>query len=174
METNYFIAVAMYDREKHLYLTPKYKLYDIKQKHLHFAVEKAANIAISGVKLGEIEPVTLIRHNFWDDTGKKHTQLGLGFMGRIRNLKKLHLNNYETYVGIPNDDMNEINYLSSKNVLAYCMNRLNMLNSQDIQTSEIDTNEKMKLRYLIHKEVVKRFILTNKRKKQKRFHPTII
>ena len=169
-ETNFFISVAMYDNEKHLYFAPKYKVPDIKDhNYIHSAVENAANSSIFGVKLGEIEPVTLITHNFWDNSGNKHTQFGLGFMGRIRNPEKLHLDNYETYISVPNNDTNEINYLSSKNVLAYCMNRLNKLNNQDIQTSEIDTNEKMQLRYLIHKEVVKRFILTNKRKNKKGF-----
>lgn len=167
-----FLTIAMYNSSGKIVLTPKQQLPfgNISSKNIQENINIIARKTIPNIKLGEIEPISFIEQNYYDETGRKHTQYGIGFMGRIRNESEIEQTlNKNILIGIENLSTHTVDYISQKDVLSYCLHRLNSIQQKEIQNEEIDTNEKTKLRYIIHKEIVKKFILTNKRKRKKEF-----
>lgn len=171
-QKKYFTTVAMYDNTHQLILTPKHKLPkgEFSGANIQESINSIAQETLPKVKLGEIEPIALIEHRFADSKGRTHSQYGLGFMGRIRNKEEALTNiGQNILVGIKNNETDSVDYLQSKDVLSYCIRRLDAMQKKEIQNEEIDTNEQTRMRYIIHKEIVKKFILTNKRKRKGEF-----
>lgn len=139
-------------------------------------VNQALNRIAQGVNkdviIGDVEPVTLIE-NIFKYKDEKYFHYGMGFIARIRN-KKVIDNKKLTgdFIEVNDDEFEYINRLASKKVVEVFKSRYDDIIKKTgncFQEEEVSTNEKYKNRYKVHNNIVKKYILTDKRKKKVEF-----
>lgn len=176
----YFLLLSAYDEFGRIYLerNVQEKLYWSlpggsihKNEDFHTAVKRITNKINGGsikLLLGEVEPVAFIENKFrYKD--QYYTHYGVAFMTRIRNNGPIETEDSEgSFVHLNEKELNNINRYSNKEVARLCNNKIKY--SQDkFPELEVSTNENYQYRYLIHNNIVKRFILTPKLKKKEFF-----
>lgn len=126
--------------------------------------------------IGDVEPVTLIE-NIFNYKNKKFIHYGMGFMARIRN--KYVIDNKKltgSFIEVNDEEFSYINRLASKKVVEIFKSRFSEIISKTdncFQDIEISTNEKYKNRYKVHNNIMKKYILTDKKKKKAEFNAII-
>lgn len=181
LRKKYFVLLLIYDDEGKIYFDrnmsdilcwglPGGSVKDTET--INQALNRIAQNVNKNIVIGDVEPVTLIENNF-KYGNKKFVHHGMGFIARIRN--KYIIDNKEltgSFIDINDDEFYYINRLASKKVVEIFKNRFSEIISKTdncFQDVEVSTNEKYKSRYRIHNNIVKRYILTEKRKKKKEF-----
>lgn len=176
----YFLLLSAYDEVGRIYLerNVQEKLYWSlpggsihKNEDFHTAVKRITNKINGGsakLLLGEVEPVAFIENKFrYKD--QCYTHYGIAFMTRIRNKGILETEDSEgVFVHLNEKELNNINRYSNKEVARLCNNRIKY-SQEKFPELEVSTNENYQYRYLIHNNIVKRFILTPKLKKKESF-----
>ncbi|MCI6002282.1 MAG: hypothetical protein MRZ37_03965, partial [Tenericutes bacterium] len=185
LRKKYFILLLIYDDEGKIYFDRN--MSDIlcwglpggsvkNTETINQAVNRIAQNVCSGIMIGDVEPVTLIE-NIFNYKNKKFIHYGMGFIARIRN--KSIIDNKKligSFIDVNDEEYSYINRLASKKVVEIFRNRFNEITSKTdncFQDVEISTNEKYKNRYKIHNDIMKKYILTEKKKKRIEFREII-
>ncbi|MCX6754034.1 MAG: methyltransferase domain-containing protein [Candidatus Nomurabacteria bacterium] len=180
----YFLLLSAYDEVGRIYLerNVQEKLYWSlpggsihKNEDFHTAVKRLANKINGGsvkLLLGEVEPVAFIENKFiYKDQFYIH--YGIAFMARIRNKGQLETEDTEgSFVHLNEKELNNINRYSNKEVARLCNNKIK-LSKDKFPEVEVSANENYQYRYLIHNNIIKRFILTPRLKKKDLFFKLI-
>lgn len=164
------IIIVFYNENGEIYLEKnknEYKLpsYSIEEnKNIRENVQEALNILIPKKKIKELEPIAIIESTFKLNNQQKKVET-IAVMARINLLKEnskhfYNINKIYNKKFINDKDTKIINEFERK------FNYIRECNCNNFQDEEIDTNQKYRLRYQIHNKIVKRYILTSKRKKK--------
>lgn len=181
LRKKYFILLLIYDDEGKIYFDrnmsdilswglPGGSVKDTET--INKALNRIAQSINSDIIIGNVEPVSLIENIFnYDD--EKYVHYGMGFIARIRN--KYVIDNKKLigdFIEINDEEFSYINRLASKKVVEIFKNRFDDIIKKTgncFQDIEVSTNEKYKNRYKIHNNFMKKYILTEKRKKKLEF-----
>lgn len=140
------------------------------------ALNRIAQNVDKNIIIGDVEPVTSIE-NIFHFKEQEFVHYGMGFIARVRNKENIDIKRLTgDFIEVTNEEISYINRLASKKVVEIYRNRFNeIVNKTDscFQDIEVETNEKYNNRYKIHNKIVKRYILTEKRKKRKEFYEII-
>lgn len=136
------------------------------------AITRLSKNISENILIGNVEPITYIE-NEYKYKDKKKIHYGLGFIARVRNLKELKLDKIPGgFINVNKGEFKYINRLASKKMVELFLKRYSEIvdkSHNSFQDQEITVNESMNKRYAFHRNIVKRFILTDKRKKKKDF-----
>lgn len=140
------------------------------------AIMRLAQNVDKNILIGNVEPIAYIENEFlYNSKKKKH--FGLGFIARVRNVNELNIEKVPGgFVEVNHEEIEYVNRLASKKMVQLFIERFSEIMSKShnsFQEQEISVNENMKKRYLFHSNFVKRFILTDKRKKKNEFKKKI-
>lgn len=115
--------------------------------------------------VSDVEPLVLVENTFiFEEQNVKHT--GLVMMARVNTDEERNFVN--GFYEINNTILNSINIFSNRTILQLYLERFSDIvkrNNGEFQNKEIETNKKYKMRYKLHNELVKRFLLTPRMKK---------
>lgn len=181
LRKKYFVLLLLYDDEGKIYFDrnmsdslswglPGGSVKDTET--INQALNRIAQNVVKDIIICDVEPVTLIE-NIFDYKNKKFIHYGMGFIARVRN--KYIINNNKltgSFIEVNDEEYTFINRLASKKVVEVFKNRFNDIIAKTdnyFQDNEIVINEKYKNRYKFHNNIIKRFILTEKRKRRKEF-----
>ena len=180
-----FLLLLLYNSEGKIYLDRNMsdKLYwdlpgsSIRDSEtIHDALDRIAKRIDNKILIGDVEPIITITNVFQYDN-QIITHNGLAFMARIRNNPNIDINSLKgDFIEINEDEMKYINRLVSKKVVELGNARIRNLKEklrEDFQEKEVNTNEQYKNRYIIHNNIMKRYILTQKRKRKVEFKKLI-
>ena len=180
-----FILLLIYDSKGKVYLERDLsdKLYwglpgnSIKEDEtIHMAINKISKKIDKDILIGDIEPIAIITNNFRCEN-KEVKNEGLAFISRLRNENVIDYNNLSgEFIEVNDKELKFINRLSNKEVVEIFIkrfNRIRALLNDDFQEKEISINEKYNYRYKIHNKFMKRYILTNKRKRKAQYKEII-
>lgn len=170
-----FIILVLYDRNGRVYLKEsgidQFTLLGgmvLKNESVRDAVKRMINQLVEKPIIEELEPIALSKNTFnYNDEVIEHT--GLVIMTRIdfNPKSKIEKNFY-----LLNKSVFEcINQFSDKKILEiYCerFSDIVFYNNYKFQNEEIEVNKKYKSRYRFHNDIVKKYILTSKRKRKDR------
>lgn len=136
------------------------------------AITRLSKKINENILIGNVEPITYIENEYkYKDKNKIH--YGLGFIARVRNIKDLKLDKTPGgFINVNKTEAKYINRLASKKMVELFLKRFSEIvdkSHNSFQDQEITVNENMNKRYIFHRNVVKRFILTDKKKKKKEF-----
>lgn len=177
LRKKYFILLLIYDDDGKVYFDrnmsdilcwglPGGSVKDTET--INQALNRIAQNINKDIVIGDVEPVTLIENIFFYEN-KKFVHYGMGFIARIRNKFDIDENKLTgSFIDVTDEEFSYINRLASKKVVEIFRNRFNEIINKTgncFQNMEIITNEKYRNRYLIHNKIMKKFILTEKRKK---------
>ncbi len=185
LRKKYFILLLIYDDEGRVYFDrnmsdklcwglPGGSVKDTET--VNQAINRIAQSIISNVEVGYVEPVTSIE-NIYKYNKEKFVHYGIGFIARIRN--KYVVDNKKlvgSFIDINDEEISYVNRLASKKVVEIFKNRFEEIVEKTdncFQDVEVITNKKYKKRYEIHNNIVKKYILTEKRKKRQEFKELI-
>lgn len=181
LQKKYFILLLIYDDDGKVYFDrnmsdilcwglPGGSVKDTET--INQSIDRIAQSINEKIEVGYVEPVTLIE-NIFKCNNKKFLHYGMGFIARIRN--KYAIDNRKltgSFIEVNDEEFSYINRLASKKVVEIFKNRFNeIVDKTDncFQDAEVFTNKKYNKRYKIHNNFVKRYILTEKRKKKEDF-----
>lgn len=137
-------------------------------ENIHEAVQRVAASVAPAIRIGEIEPVVFVENTF-EHKGMTHTHSGIAFMARVRNMnvvaRALHGGRF---VQVGEDELDNIRLFANREIARACIARIGAARTE-IQEEEIATNEAYKRRYEIHGRFVKRYLLTDRRKRKPEF-----
>ncbi|MCL2587678.1 MAG: class I SAM-dependent methyltransferase [Firmicutes bacterium] len=180
-----FVSVLLYDNDGNVYMDPTIAdtLYfglpggGIRNNEtVQNTITRVAKSVHPQLLIGDVEPLARIENRFThgEDT---YTQDGLAFAGRVRNKSMIKQSEFEgSFVRVTQKDLESIKRLSSRQVVELFNKRFSEIQQRsgsDFQDEEISTNEKYKKRYIIHNNLVKKFVLTDERKKKSEFRDII-
>ena len=185
MRKKYFILLLIYDDEGKIYFDRN--MSDIlswglpggsvkNTETINQALNRIAQNINKDIIIGDVEPVTLIE-NVFNYVDEKFVHHGMGFIARIRN--KYVIDNKKLigdFIEITDEEFSYINRLASKKVVEIFKDRFDdIMRKTDncFQDIEISTNEKYKNRYKVHNNIMKKYILTDKKKKKAEFNAII-
>lgn len=186
LRKKYFVLLLLYDEEGKIYVNRQMSnaLFwglpggSIKDREtINQTLERLAKTVNPNIKIGNVEPVISINNSFvYADQTINH--YGLGFIARIRNKNVI---NTETLTGdfidINAEEISYVNSAASEKIIEVFLKRYKELNQRTkrcCQENEINTNELYKKRYQIHNNYVKKYILTNKRKRKEEFKELLV
>jgi putative hydrolase of the HAD superfamily len=178
----HFLLLSIYDCEGRIFLERNIQeqLYwslpggSLKtDEDFHLAIERIAKrISEHGgaqMMLGEIEPIAFVR-NIFRHEGEEFEHLGIAFAARLRNQSQIDVKSLlGRFVHINDKELESINRYANREVAKLCHKRIDKFDT-DFPEAEIATNEKFHFRYMVHDNLVKRFLLTPKLKKKEQFH----
>lgn len=181
LRKKYFVLLLIYDDEGKIYFDrnmsdilcwglPGGSVKDTET--INQALNRIAQNIEKNIILCDVEPVTLIE-NIFNYKNKKFIHYGMGFIARVRNKYTIDTKKLTgSFLEVNKEEFSFINRLASKKVVEIFKNRFSEISNKTgncFQDNEIITNEKYKRRYKIHNNIMKKFILTEKRKKRKLF-----
>ena len=144
-----------------------------KDESINQAINRIAKTIHKDMLIGNVEPVTLIENSYYYK-GQVVKHYGIGFIARIRNAQSIDFKSLVgDFVAINDEEFSYIKRLASKKVVELFKNRymdLDLKTDSCFQDEEININELQKKRYQIHNKYVKKYILTDKRKKKQEFN----
>ena len=181
LRKKYFVLLLIYDDEGKIYFDrnmsdilcwglPGGSVKDTET--INQALNRIAQSINNNIIICDVEPVTLIE-NIFNYGNRKYTHHGMGFIARIKN--KYIIDNKKLtgdFIEVNEEEFSYINRLASKKVVEIFKSRFDEIISKTgncFQNVEISTNAKYKNRYKIHNYFVKKYILTEKRKKRLEF-----
>lgn len=186
LRKKYFVLLLLYDEEGKIYVNrqmsnalfwglPGCSIKD--RETINQTLERLAKTVNSSIKIGNVEPVISITNSFiYSEQEINH--YGLGFMARIRNKNNIKTESLTgDFIDINTEEISFVNSSASKKIIEVFCRRYKELNQRTnrcCQENEINTNEVYKKRYEIHNNIVKKFILTNKRKRKDEFKALLI
>lgn len=185
LRKKFFVLLLIYDDEGKVYLDrnmsdilcwglPGGSIKD--DETINQAINRISKNVDKDIIIGDIEPITLIENKF-NYKKDSYIHYGMGFIARIRNKYAISQDKLTgSFIEINNEELSYINRLASKKMMEIFKKRYNeIINKTNncFQDNEIIANEEYKNRYKIHKNFMKRFILTDKRKKQLQFKEMI-
>lgn len=186
LRKKYFVLLLLYDDEGKIYLNrqvadslfwglPGGSIKD--NETINQALDRIAKKICPNIKIGNVEPVTQIENQFtYAHQTIRH--YGLGFMARIRNKEKIDTESLTgNFIDINKEEISFIRSSSSKKIIDVFQSRYKELNKKTkycFQETEIETNEQYQKRYKFHNNFVKRFLLTDKRKKKENLKKLLI
>lgn len=140
------------------------------------AINRIAKQVYPNVKVCDVEPVLKITNTYvYKDAQTIHH--GLGFIARIRNFQDVDMAKMVgDFVDVTKEERAYIERNASKKMVDIFLERFNQICNQTnycFQDQEINTNEKYKARYAFHNKVIKRYFLTDKRKKKEQYKTMI-
>ena len=181
LRKKYFILLLIYDDEGKIYFDrnmsdilcwglPGGSVKDTET--INHALNRITQNINRNIIIGYVEPVTLIENvfNYCED---KFVHYGMDFIARIRN--KYVIDNKKLigdFIEITDEEFSYINRLASKKVVEIFKDRFDDIMRKTgncFQDVEVSTNEEYKNRYKFHNDFMKKFILTEKRKKKAEF-----
>lgn len=181
LRKKYFVLLLIYDDEGKVYFDrnmsdilcwglPGGSIKD--NETINQAVKRIAKNINKDIIIGDVEAVTLIENKFRYGN-QEFIHYGMGFIARIRNKEIINANKLTgNFIEVTDEEISYINRLASKKVVEIYKKRykeiINKTNNC-FQEQEIYINEKYKRRYEIHKKIMKKYILTEKRKKKKEY-----
>lgn len=185
LRKKYFVLLLIYDDDGKVYFDRN--MSDIlcwglpggsvkNTETINQALNRIAQNVNKNIIIGDVEPVTLIE-NIFNYKNKKFIHYGMGFMARIRN--KYVIDNKKltgSFIEVNDEEFSYINRLASKKVVEIFKSRFSEIISKTdncFQDIEISTNEKYKNRYKVHNNIMKKYILTDKKKKKAEFNAII-
>ncbi|OGO83829.1 MAG: hypothetical protein A2Y18_03605 [Clostridiales bacterium GWD2_32_19] len=184
-QRKYFVLLLIYDNEGRVYLEknmqdklfwsiPGGSIY--KNENIHNAIKRTSEKISKQIKIGEVEPIAYIKNKFIYDS-QEYEHNGLAFIARIRNKEDINKRNLTgSFVEVTEEELESINRFANREVVRIFEKRFKkFINTQksDFQDDEISTNENYKNRYLLHNNIIKKYILTEKRKRKKEFNKVI-
>lgn len=185
LRKKYFVLLLIYDDDGKVYFDRN--MSDIlcwglpggsvkNTETINQTLNRIAQNVNKNIIIGDVEPVTLIE-NIFNYKNKKFIHYGMGFMARIRN--KYVIDNKKltgSFIEVNDEEFSYINRLASKKVVEIFKSRFSEIISKTdncFQDIEISTNEKYKNRYKVHNNIMKKYILTDKKKKKAEFNAII-
>ena len=185
LRKKYFLLLLIYDEEGKIFLNRNMSNDlswglpggSIKENEsIYHAINRLAKAVHKDIVIGNVEPVSLIENKYsFKDENIIH--YGMGVIARLRNSHDI---NYENLVGdfihVNDMEFQYIKRLASKKVVELFKQRyvdLGLKTNNCFQDEEIEANEKCNNRYKIHNKYMKKYILTNKRKRKKEFNKKI-
>lgn len=181
MKKDYFILLLLYDEQGRVFFDrnmsntlswglPGGSIRN--NESFNQAITRLAKNISNDILIGNVEPITYVE-NEYKYKDRKKTHYGLGFIARVRNLKDIDLGKIPGgFINVNKEEFKYINRLASKKMVELFMKRYSEIvdkSRNSFQDQEITVNENMNKRYAFHRNIVKRFILTDKRKKKKEF-----
>ena len=168
-----FIILVLYDNDGRVYLKEsginQFTFLGgevVQNESIRDAVERIICHLIEKTTIEELEPIAISKNVFQYYT-ETTEHLGLVIMARI-DLKpesKIEKNFYTI-----NESVCEcINQFSDKKILEMFIQRFSNIvfyNNYEFQDEEVEVNKKYKSRYKFHNEIIKKYILTSKRKRK--------
>ena len=188
LRDNFFVLLLIYDDNGRILVNKNSEdnLYELPNGSMKNAI--SINVTINDILqlvskemiIGDVEPVIWIENKFIYNK-QEHTRLGLGFIARVRNKedidsKKL-FGEFVDINDIDEKDFRDINRLASKKLAELFLKRYTLIkamNDNNFQDEEIIINKKNAKRYNNHNRFMKKFVLTEKRKKHREFKQKII
>mgnify|MGYP002078816274 CR=1 FL=1 len=172
-----FSVLCVYNEEGKIYLQkdfhdnyralPGGSIYDTDD--IHSAIRRISKKVHDEINIGEIEPIALV-NNIFTYWGERHIHTGIVSIARVRNfdeIKKWLLSG--DFVFINKQELHKINKYANNKIVQLALKRIKTF-ANNFPEHEIATNEKYKLRYVLHNSIVKRFLLTPKIKKKAIFN----
>lgn len=168
-----FIIIVLYDKNGKVYL----KENGINQftflggevfqnESIRESVKRIINPVVEKTTIEELEPIAFSKNIF--QYGKETiVHLGLVVMARID--LKTNSKIEKKFYSINNSVSECINQFSDKKILKMFLERFSSIvchNNNEFQDEEIEVNKKYKSRYQFHNEVIKKYVLTSKRKRK--------
>ena len=166
-----FIILVLYDRMGRVYLREKginqFTFLGgevIQNESTRDAVKRIISQLIEKTTIEELEPIAISKNTFkYNSEIVEH--LGLVVMARI-DLKPMSKVENKFYA--INESVYEcINQFSDKKILEMFSQRFSQIvfyNNHEFQHEEIEVNKKYRSRYKFHNEIIKKYVLTSKRK----------
>jgi predicted adenylyl cyclase CyaB len=179
-EKSVFILLVMYDEQGKIYLSRN--IQDglgwslpggaiLNNEDVHSSLRRIARKICPNfdeVVIGEIEPIAFLENEFFNKN-ETHSHKGMAFMARIRNKESINLNNaLGGFINLDEKELSGVNKYANQEVVGLAIKKIKNVNLFSYE-NEIATNEKYKLRYLVHNIFVKKFILTSRLKKTQEF-----
>ncbi|MBN1585466.1 HAD-IA family hydrolase [Candidatus Uhrbacteria bacterium] len=177
----YFLLLSVYDDEGRIFLernTQEQIHWSLpggslkNNEDFHLAIKRLTKRICepnsAPISLGEIEPIAFV-HNRFRHNKKEFEHLGIAFAARIRNKSEIDTKNLlGKFVHINETELKNINRYANQEVVKLCHKRIDAFDT-DFPETEILTNEKFKLRYIIHNKIIKKLILTSRVRKKQAF-----
>lgn len=139
---------------------------------INHAINRISKNIDNSIIIGDIEPITIIENKF-NYKKQSYVHYGLGFIARIRNKQSISKEKLTgNFIEITKEETTYINRLASIKMVEIFKGRYNEIVNKTnncFQEDEISLNEKYINRYKIHEKIVKKYILTEKRKKRTEF-----
>ena len=130
------------------------------------SVKRIINPLVEKTTIEELEPIAISKNIFKYD---KETIEHLGLVVVVRIDLKTNSKIEKKFYSINKSVFECINQFSDKKILEMFLERFSSIvcyNNYEFQDEEIEVNKKYKSRYQFHNEVIKRYILTSKRKRK--------
>jgi len=175
----FFVLMVIYDENGKIFLERNIQneLYwalpggsILKDEDIHVAVKRISNRIFENngeIILGEIEPIARI-YNIFRYNKKTYIHYGIAFIARLRNRSIAKLNDMAGSFVYPSPrEIEKINRYANKEVVRVAIKRIKKFSTL-FPEKEIAINEKYKFRYLIHNNIIKKFLLTSHFKKKKK------
>ncbi|MCL2327201.1 MAG: HAD-IA family hydrolase [Bacteroidetes bacterium] len=185
LRKNYFTLLLIYDNEGKIfcYRNMSDKLYwdlpggSIKDNEtINQAINRIAKGIESQIIIDNVEPVAIIENEFKYKNQETY-HVGIGFMAKIRNKKNINIKALPgDFIDANDEEISFFSRIACKKILEMFTNRykeIQQKTNEDFQDNEIQTNEKHKKRYNFHNKYIKKYILTDKRKKKIEFQKLI-
>ncbi len=186
LRKKYFIMLLLYDENGKVFMSRV--MSDILEwglpggsikndETINEAINRIAKEINENIIIDNIEPISMIENNY-KYLNSEYIHYGLGFIARVRktknkvDIKKLTGN----FISITPEEYKFVNRKASKIMLQKFEERYKDIIDKThdcFQENEIITNELYKKRYLFHEKIVKKYTLTNKRKKKREFENII-
>lgn len=176
LRKKFFVLLLVYDDEGKVYLDrnmsdilcwglPGGSIKD--DETINQAINRISKNIDKNIVIGDIEPITLIENKF-NYNSESYIHYGMGFIARVRNKQEIQQDKLTgNFIEINNEELSYINRLASKKMMEIFKKRYReIINKTDncFQDEEISINHKYQNRYKVHKNFMKRFILTDKKK----------
>ncbi|MDE6435056.1 MAG: HAD-IA family hydrolase [Lachnospiraceae bacterium] len=149
-------------------IEPNESLFDVVQ-----SISKSIN---QDILISDVEPIAFVR-NVYTFENNMCTHNGLAFAARIRNSSVINQRGVKgCFVDHDISEIEKVNRTINRKVIEYFYSRYKNIfekENLDFQDREIGANEKYKARYQVHDKIVKKFILTDTRKKKDVFREKI-
>ena len=187
LRKKYFVLLLIYDETGKIFLNRvmsdilEWGLPGCSVKNdetINDSLNRLAKSIYPGLLLDNVETITLIQ-NIYQFNKQECIHFGLGFIARAR-LKNNEKIDYKKLVGdfvqINDNEFSYINRKASKKMVEEFEKRYKEIikkTNECFGEDEIVTNENCLKRYKIHNRYMKKYILTNKRKKKKEFKSII-
>lgn len=166
-----FIILLIYDQQGQVYLKEcgvnQFTLLGgkvLKNEDVRGAVQRIISQSFKQAFIEDLEPMAISKNMFvCENDILEHT--GLVMMARIET------NSHCDFYHLTEAILNQCNRFSDQTILKLFKKRFNnmvLLNNSNFQDDEIEVNKKYKLRYELHNNIVKKYILTSKMKQKQK------